>query len=71
MQEASLPGGRVSSPPAAIFGYLLAARGGPYTEPPVPREGADVGDPLKEQAETLAALKQVVDAAGPYLDRLP
>jgi glutamate/tyrosine decarboxylase-like PLP-dependent enzyme len=30
-----------------------------------------VGDPLKEQAETLAALRQVVDAAGPYLDHLP
>jgi len=30
-----------------------------------------VGDPLNEQAETLAALRQVVDAAGPYLDRLP
>jgi hypothetical protein len=32
---------------------------------------SDVGDPLNEQAETLAALRQVVDAAGPYLDRLP
>jgi glutamate/tyrosine decarboxylase-like PLP-dependent enzyme len=30
-----------------------------------------MGDPLNEQAETLAALKQVVDAAEPYLDRLP
>jgi glutamate/tyrosine decarboxylase-like PLP-dependent enzyme len=30
-----------------------------------------MGDPLKEQAETLAALRQVLDAAGPYLDRLP
>jgi glutamate/tyrosine decarboxylase-like PLP-dependent enzyme len=30
-----------------------------------------VGDPLNEQAETLAALRQVVDAAGPYLDELP
>jgi len=30
-----------------------------------------VGDPLHEQDETLAALRQVVDAAGPYLDRLP
>jgi glutamate/tyrosine decarboxylase-like PLP-dependent enzyme len=30
-----------------------------------------VGDPLKEQDETLPALRQVVDAAGPYLDRLP
>jgi glutamate/tyrosine decarboxylase-like PLP-dependent enzyme len=30
-----------------------------------------VGDPLNEQAETLAALRQVVDAAGPYLERLP
>ena len=30
-----------------------------------------MGDPLNEQAETLAALRQVVDAAGPYLDRLP
>jgi glutamate/tyrosine decarboxylase-like PLP-dependent enzyme len=30
-----------------------------------------VGDPLNEQAETLPALRQVVDAAGPYLDRLP
>jgi glutamate/tyrosine decarboxylase-like PLP-dependent enzyme len=30
-----------------------------------------MGDPLKEQAETLPALRQVVDAAGPYLDRLP
>jgi glutamate/tyrosine decarboxylase-like PLP-dependent enzyme len=30
-----------------------------------------VGDPLNEQAETLAALTRVVDAAGPYLDRLP
>ena len=32
---------------------------------------SDVGDPLHEQAETLPALRQVVDAAGPYLDRLP
>jgi glutamate/tyrosine decarboxylase-like PLP-dependent enzyme len=30
-----------------------------------------VGDPLNEQAETLAALRQVLDAAGPYLDGLP
>ena len=30
-----------------------------------------MGDPLKEQAETLAALTQVIEAAGPYLDRLP
>jgi len=30
-----------------------------------------VGDPLNEQAETMAALQQVVEAAGPYLDRLP
>jgi glutamate/tyrosine decarboxylase-like PLP-dependent enzyme len=30
-----------------------------------------VGDPLNEQAETLAALRQVVDAAGPYLEELP
>jgi glutamate/tyrosine decarboxylase-like PLP-dependent enzyme len=30
-----------------------------------------VGDPLHEQAETLAALRQVVEAAGPYLDQLP
>jgi hypothetical protein len=30
-----------------------------------------VGDPLNEQAEILAALRQVVDAAGPYMDRLP
>jgi glutamate/tyrosine decarboxylase-like PLP-dependent enzyme len=29
-----------------------------------------VGDPLNERAETLAALKQVVEAAGPYLDGL-
>jgi len=29
-----------------------------------------VGDPLDEQAETLAALRQVVDAAGPFLDGL-
>ncbi len=33
--------------------------------------GGDVGDPLNEQAETLAALRQVVDAAGPCMDRLP
>ena len=30
-----------------------------------------MGDPLNEQAETMAALQQVVEAAGPYLDRLP
>ncbi len=30
-----------------------------------------MGDPLYEQAETLPALRQVVDAAGPYLDTLP
>jgi glutamate/tyrosine decarboxylase-like PLP-dependent enzyme len=30
-----------------------------------------MGDPLNEQAETLAALRQVVDAAGPYIDKLP
>jgi glutamate/tyrosine decarboxylase-like PLP-dependent enzyme len=30
-----------------------------------------VGDPLHEQAETLAALGQVIEAAGPYLDQLP
>ena len=30
-----------------------------------------MGDPMNEQDETLAALRQVVDAAGPYLDRLP
>jgi glutamate/tyrosine decarboxylase-like PLP-dependent enzyme len=30
-----------------------------------------VGDPLLEQDETLAALRQVVEAAGPYLDELP
>jgi glutamate/tyrosine decarboxylase-like PLP-dependent enzyme len=30
-----------------------------------------MGDPLDEQAETLAALRQVLDAAGPYLDGLP
>jgi glutamate/tyrosine decarboxylase-like PLP-dependent enzyme len=29
-----------------------------------------VGDPLNEQGETLAALRQVIDAAGPYLDQL-
>jgi glutamate/tyrosine decarboxylase-like PLP-dependent enzyme len=29
-----------------------------------------VGDPLKEQDETLAALRQVLDAAGPYLEGL-
>jgi len=32
---------------------------------------ANVGDPLNDQAETLAALRQVIDAAGPYLDGLP
>jgi Pyridoxal-dependent decarboxylase conserved domain len=30
-----------------------------------------VGDPLKEQDEALAALRQVVEAAGPYLEGLP
>jgi hypothetical protein len=30
-----------------------------------------MGDPLHEQAETLAALEQVMKAAGPYLDTLP
>ena len=30
-----------------------------------------MGDPLNEQAETMAALQQVVEAAGPYLDGLP
>ena len=30
-----------------------------------------MGDPLNEQGETLAALRQVVEAAGPYLDGLP
>jgi glutamate/tyrosine decarboxylase-like PLP-dependent enzyme len=30
-----------------------------------------MGDPLHEQAETIAALQQVVEAAGPYLDGLP
>jgi glutamate/tyrosine decarboxylase-like PLP-dependent enzyme len=30
-----------------------------------------MGDPLNEQGETLAALHQVVQAAGPYLDELP
>jgi hypothetical protein len=30
-----------------------------------------VGDPLDEQAEALAALRQVVEAAGPYLEGLP
>ena len=30
-----------------------------------------MGDPLKEQDETLAALRQVVEAAGPYLEGLP
>ena len=30
-----------------------------------------MGDPLNEQAETQAALRQVVEAAGPYLERLP
>ena len=30
-----------------------------------------MGDPLVEQGEALAALTQVVEAAGPYLDGLP
>jgi len=30
-----------------------------------------VGDPLREESETLAALRQVYDAAGPYLEALP
>ena len=30
-----------------------------------------MGDPLNEQGEILAALRQVVEAAGPYLDGLP
>ena len=30
-----------------------------------------MGDPLNEQAETLAALRLVVEAAGPYLEELP
>jgi hypothetical protein len=30
-----------------------------------------VGDPLGEQAETMAALRQVVEAAGPFLEQLP
>ena len=30
-----------------------------------------MGDPLKEQDEALAALRQVLDAAGPYLEGLP
>ncbi len=30
-----------------------------------------MGDPLREQAETLAALRRVLDAAGPYLEGLP
>jgi hypothetical protein len=30
-----------------------------------------VGDPLEEQDETLAALGQVLEAAGPYLEGLP
>ncbi len=30
-----------------------------------------MGDPLDEQGETLAALRQVWEAAGPYLDQLP
>ncbi len=30
-----------------------------------------MGDPLNEQDETLAALRRVLDAAGPYLDGLP
>src|SRR6266511_2643229 len=39
--------------------------------PPRSWDSGDVGDPLYEQAETMAALSQVIDAAGPYLDRLP
>jgi glutamate/tyrosine decarboxylase-like PLP-dependent enzyme len=34
------------------------------------RVGA-VADPLREQTETLEALQQVMDAAGPYLEQLP
>jgi glutamate/tyrosine decarboxylase-like PLP-dependent enzyme len=30
-----------------------------------------VGDPLNEQTETMAALRQVFEAAGPYLEQLP
>jgi hypothetical protein len=30
-----------------------------------------VGDPLNEQGEIMPALRQVVEAAGPYLDGLP
>ena len=30
-----------------------------------------MGDPLDEQTETMAALRQVVEAAGPYLEQLP
>ena len=30
-----------------------------------------MGDPVHEQAETLAALTQVIEAAGPYLEELP
>ena len=30
-----------------------------------------MGDPLNEQTETMAALRQVFDAAGPYLDSVP
>jgi hypothetical protein len=30
-----------------------------------------VGDPLNEQTETMAALRQVFEAAGPYLEELP
>jgi glutamate/tyrosine decarboxylase-like PLP-dependent enzyme len=30
-----------------------------------------VGDPLDEQTETMAALRQVFEAAGPYLEQLP
>ena len=30
-----------------------------------------MGDPLDEQAETMAALRQVVEAAGPFLEQLP
>jgi hypothetical protein len=38
---------------------------------PCSRQINDVGDPLNEQTETMAALRQVFEAAGPYLEQLP
>ena len=72
-----VPTGRLLCGTSSLLSFSLRSRQPPRRvlahtlSPPREVRRSDVGDPLDEQAETMAALRQVVEAAGPFLEQLP